>query len=303
MAGMSWTHELKKAMEMKIRALDMQLEKTRRELAAAKGELAAVKQELTEHKGTVTKQLDMVERRRETDLRELRAELARERRREVQQLNWPRAMEELAACKEWQRMHDLKSNIRLEIGQSEGNQKKALKAIKAALQETHLNLSNLHGVSDSILRLVSTITHLKSIDLCSTSGFTAEGIRHLYRLPQLEELELRCTDVTDSALEGVGSLVNLEILYLKLTKVTDAGLSHLRGLHSLKALGLGDCKGVTNAGMVHVGRLTGLEQLWLNGTAVRNDGLEQLTALTKLTYLCLPNGGYVRGDVHRQIAG
>ncbi|CAI5973367.1 unnamed protein product, partial [Closterium sp. NIES-65] len=77
--------------------------------------------------------------RREMD--EIKEELAREReerRREVQELNWPRVMKELAACKEWQNVQDMKLNIELEMRESEGDRKKALKAIKAASQATQV---------------------------------------------------------------------------------------------------------------------------------------------------------------------
>ncbi|CAI5496034.1 unnamed protein product, partial [Closterium sp. Naga37s-1] len=166
MVSLAGTHELKEAMEMRMQALGMQLEERMREveeaerrrvsesremggqaeererglaaeLAAVKAELAGVKGELAEHKGAMTQQWDMAERRRDTDLRDLReetrkgedamrAELAKgreERRREVEGLKWPRAMEELTACKEWRKIQDLKMNVELEIRQSEGDQK------------------------------------------------------------------------------------------------------------------------------------------------------------------------------------
>ncbi|CAI5496015.1 unnamed protein product [Closterium sp. Naga37s-1] len=83
--------------------------------------------ELAEHKEAVKEKWDVAESKKDLDLRELkdemRAEFAREReerRKEVRGLNWPRAMEELAACKEWQMIQDVKSNIDLEIQQSDG---------------------------------------------------------------------------------------------------------------------------------------------------------------------------------------
>ncbi|CAI5972563.1 unnamed protein product [Closterium sp. NIES-65] len=99
------------------------------ELNKVKAELTAVKGGLAEHKDVITEQLDMAERRRELELRELgeevrkgedemRAELAREReerRREVQALDWPRAMEELTACRNWQ-------NFELEMCRSDDRQ-------------------------------------------------------------------------------------------------------------------------------------------------------------------------------------
>ncbi|CAI7802813.1 unnamed protein product [Closterium sp. NIES-53] len=239
----------------------------------------------------------MTERRRESGLKELieevrkkedemRAELAikrEERREEVQELNWPRAMEELAAYRNWSEpFHKARmvcycprcSPLFLIFIPFIHH----LQRIKSASLGTHLSLASLGGLSDAILAHVSTMTHLKSIDLRSTSGFSAEGIKHLYRLPHLETLDLQFTDVSDSALEGIGSLSNLVELHLWKTKVT-------------------------NAGMVHVGRLTGLEKLLLGGTAVTDDGLQQLSALTKITFLFPPEGGYLMYDDARRRKG
>ncbi|CAI5484300.1 unnamed protein product [Closterium sp. Yama58-4] len=163
--------------------------------------------------------------------------------------------------------------------------------LTSATRGTYVNLANLDGLSDAMLAHVSTMKHLTSINLNSSSGFSAEGIKHLYSLPRLEMLYIAHTNVSDDALEGIGSLVCLKILVLGHTKVTDAGLQHLTDLPSLKALGLSGCKGVTSAGVVHVGRLTGLERLVLDGTAVTDDGLQQLTALTNLRTLYTPEGG------------
>ncbi|CAI5480498.1 unnamed protein product [Closterium sp. Yama58-4] len=309
---------------MRMRALGVQLEETRRELAAAKGELdeaerkrvaeiremsgqvmarerelAAVKGELAQQKDAIREQDDVAGRRIESEMREfkeeMRAELARgrEERREVLELDWPRAITaRVKACRNW-------VNVEVEINQSEGDQKTAWEDIKSASQGTELSLSQLKGLSDAMLAHVSTMSHLTSINLCCSSGFTAEGIKHLYMLPRLERLNLRRTGVSDSALEGIRSLVSLKKLYLYEAKMTDAGLLHLTALSSLKELELSECKGVTDAGMVHVGRLTGLEKLWLCGTAVSDDGVLQLTALTKLRCLITPDGGIFMSDAAR----
>ncbi|CAI5476879.1 unnamed protein product [Closterium sp. Yama58-4] len=217
-------------------------------------------------------------------------------------------MEELAACKEWQKIQDMKMNIELEIKlkQSEGDRRKALEAITTASQTTLLNLRDLKCLSNDILRLVSTMSHLKSIDLTATAGFGAEGVKHLYRLPRLEVLGLENTGVSDNALEGIGSLTSLKLLDLEATKVTNAGLQHLTALSSLRLLWLSECKGVTDAGMMHVRRLTGLEELALDGTAVTDYGVQLLTPLTKLITLLPPKGFWIENDgmeVRRRIVG
>ncbi|CAI5475343.1 unnamed protein product [Closterium sp. Yama58-4] len=136
---------------------------------------------------------------------------------------------------------------------------------------------------------MSTMTHLKHVHIDTASGFTSDGIKCLFSLPQLERLELKGSVVTDSTLEGIGAASStLKLLYLNRTKVTDAGLPHLTSLPSLKTLILYECEGVTSAGMVHVGKLTSLEELYLNRSRVRDEGLQYLAPLTNLTMLLLP---------------
>ncbi|GJP33279.1 hypothetical protein CLOM_g17826 [Closterium sp. NIES-68] len=159
-----------------------------------------------------------------------------------------------------------------------------------------MRLTDLSGLSDTALRHISTMLHLKQLHLNGSSGFSAHGMKHLCRLQWLEWLDLRDTDVSNNALDGIVAMSSLKRLYLTRSKVTSAGLLHLTGLRSLKVLNLLGCRGVTSAGMVHVGRLTGLVHLHLCGTAVTRAGLQHLAALTKLKSLILPDGTDVDHD-------
>ncbi|CAI7839949.1 unnamed protein product [Closterium sp. NIES-53] len=232
------------------------------------------------------------ERRRAADL-EMRGQVEEREREENAGKGGMAAVQEDAG---------MEKDVDLQITQSEGDQKTAWEQIKAASQQNFLELTGISGLSDAMLAHVSRMAHLENIILSSSLGFSAEGIKHLYRLPRLEYPDLRGADIAGSALEGIGSLTKLTHLLLQRTKVRDAGLPHLTGLSSLGVLGLGYCKGVTNASMVHVGRLTGLQVLFVQATLVTDNGLQQMTALTNLTTLRLPNGDYVTDDnAHRWI--
>ncbi|GJP48727.1 hypothetical protein CLOM_g12527 [Closterium sp. NIES-68] len=161
-----------------------------------------------------------------------------------------------------------------------------------------VNLRHISWLSDAALASVPTMTQLKSVYLNGSSGFTADGIKYLYRLPHILWLDLRDTDVSDTALEGIGLLSTLEGLVLDDTKVTDAGLLHLTSLSRLLTLGFVGCQDVTSAGMVHIRRLTGLERLFMGRSGVQDDGLQHLTSLTKLKLLRVAPGVTNAGMVH-----
>ncbi|CAI5462117.1 unnamed protein product [Closterium sp. Yama58-4] len=280
-----------------LAAVQGELVVIKEKLEAVRCELALVKEELAEQKGGRAEKFG--EGSKPSDAEGLRGKSRKrrqgttaesaweeERRREVQELNEPLSMEESAACEEGQMLQDLKLDVELQIRESEGHRKMAWEQIKAASQWPLLDLS-CTGLSDDILAHVSTMTHLIFLNLTSCSGLSAEGMKHLYRLPRLESLDLDGTDVSDSALEGIGSLTSLKALTLDHTKVTDAGLLHLTALTSLTMLRLSWCKGVTDAGMVHVGRLSALEALEMVETAITDAGLLQLTGLASLKMLDL----------------
>ncbi|CAI5458042.1 unnamed protein product [Closterium sp. Yama58-4] len=274
-----------------VNAVKAEVNAVKGEVNAVKGEVAAVKSEMAEQKQSTTLQLEEAERRRVAEMT-----------RQVEESELAALQGEVNAVRGELAEHKEVLVIDLKIKESEGDQKTAWQRIKAASQRTALELENLSNVSDAMLAHVSTMTQLSKIVLYHSSGFSAEGIRHLYKLPKLETLDLRGTEVSDSALEGIGALTSLEDLLLHQTKVTDAGLPHLTGLSSLELLGLGGCKGVTNAGMVHVGRLTQLENLNLEVAAITDAGLQQLTGLTSLRMFRPPEGGCLKNeDARRRI--
>ena len=71
-----------------------------------------------------------------------------------------------------------------------------------------------------------------------TPPVTDAMLKCVSRLSQLQSLDLSGTQVTDAGLAQLGSLSKLRILNLSNTNVTDVGLTHLVGLSSLRVLDL-----------------------------------------------------------------
>lgn len=101
-------------------------------------------------------------------------------------------------------------------------------------------------VGDDFFRTVSHVSfyngHTASLDL-----------KYLEDLPQLEYLDIRDLDVTDSGVEHLRNLSQLKTLWLDNSQVTDAGLRYLERLTLLKSLGLSDTH-VTEAGVAALQR-------------------------------------------------
>ncbi|CAI5464699.1 unnamed protein product [Closterium sp. Yama58-4] len=271
------------ALETKVTAIITELEATRKRVGEAEGRGAVLSNEL---RGQVE------------ELVGVKADLEDHKNRAL-------ALEETLAHNESSAhpfvslpLHELTTArgelaaVKNELGQLKCGVEKIWEAIFSATPaRTSLDAKNISCLSDAALGRISTMQHLQSIGLDGSSGFTAEGIKQLYRLPQLRGLDMRNTPISDDALHGIGVLSStLHILSLVGTTVTDAALHHVAALSSLTLLDLVGCRGVTSAGMVHVGKLGHLEDLHLGSTGVKDDGLRHLLSLTKLKILAVPPG-------------
>ncbi|CAI5484596.1 unnamed protein product [Closterium sp. Yama58-4] len=194
------------AVQRELAAVKGEFAAVKGELSVLKGELVVVKGELVEHKdamagkvvensrASVGTGLGGKSRKRK---QELTANVAREEeRREVQALNQPRAMEDLAASKEGPKKRNLKLNVALQIKQIN---LKELELIKTNV--TDAGLAHLTGLSSLILLWLS-----------ACKGVTNAGMVHVGKLTGLMHLWLHGTAVTDDGLQQLTALTNLRDL-------------------------------------------------------------------------------------------
>ena len=91
-----------------------------------------------------------------------------------------------------------------------------------------------HGqMTDEILENISHLEHVVSLRLSNSKALTDAGIRHLVRMPQLRELDLSMTAVSERGLEVIRDLPNLERLNLMWTNTGDGVIRLLAGRNSL----------------------------------------------------------------------
>ncbi|CAI7900523.1 unnamed protein product [Closterium sp. NIES-54] len=181
------------------------------------------------------------------------------------------------------------------IGSEEDESREMWHKILAASQEAELELCGEASLTDAVLAHVAGMTRLSTLDLSNSSGFTTQGLQHLYALPSLTFLILCGTPVGGGgdgavSLNGIGAASSLETFVLDNTSVRDSDLEPLTALTSLTHLSLGNCHNLTPALLAHVGRLTGLEELSLSSCDMGDDVLPQLTCLPRLSMLAMPRG-------------
>ncbi len=175
-----------------------------------------------------------------------------------------------------------------------------------------LDLQYADAVTDAGLKHIAVHKNLTVLDLTYTKA-TADGLKELADLKELQELRLLPSRVTDQhlhELRRIGMLhvlpfakakdsgrakSDLEIVWLDLsgTQVSDAGLKEIAGLANLIHLDLSigvtskQMRGVTDEGLKQLAGMKQLVSLDLSRTKVTDAGLKELHALTSLRRLRL----------------
>lgn len=112
-----------------------------------------------------------------------------------------------------------------------------------------------------------------AVDFEGNPEFKEPWLRYLAGFPNLRELSLSNTALSDTGLRQLRGLQELEILSLSTTKVTDAGLAELKGLTKLRRLDVRDTA-VTRKGVATLRQvLPNLEAVLDGATVQRVDGL------------------------------
>jgi hypothetical protein len=125
-----------------------------------------------------------------------------------------------------------------------------LKHLRDLKELRHLDLSNT-SVTDNKLVDLRNLTGLERLDLPNNHQIDGSFLQYVADLPNLKDLVLRGSGITDSALGHLGQSKTLQSLMLDRTAVTDAGLPYLRGVTSLRSLDLSETA-VTDAAIDRV---------------------------------------------------
>lgn len=231
----------------------------------------------------------------------------------LQQL--PHLLRVRQVCKRWL---ELSCNPRLWTSLSFSGQEHITSANLQALCKSttslrrlkRLSLAKIHGVSDSVVRLIprtECAATLESVDLSWCSGASDKsvvefsrcpGLRELrlshcrvsrrsvrilaVRCPRLEVLDMNCiNDVRDSLLQVIG----LNCPYLRVLniangkKVSDDGITHItNGCPRLEVLDMSWCDRVTDLSISKIAmRMHNLRDVGLSETCVTDVGISELT--------------------------
>jgi len=148
-------------------------------------------------------------------------------------------------------------------------------------------------VTDSDMPLLARIPDLRQLDLALTR-ISDRGLRALKAAPSLEDVNLYFAEqITDEGASVVKTWPRLKHLNLRGTKITDSTLEFLGGVPSLEWLDIGWAQ-ITDTGLDHLSALTNLKWLTMGGNKLTDTALQFLRQMPQLEYLDL--GGTQRTD-------
>ncbi len=149
-------------------------------------------------------------------------------------------------------------------------------------------------VTDTDMEILAQLTHLKKLDL-SLGQIGERGLARLHELKTVTDLTLYYSEfVADVAMANLRGWTQLERLNLRGTDITDTSLDYIGGFTNLKWLDISSTQ-ITNNGLDHLGSLTQLEDLSLGGNKISGQALPFLRLLPKLRSLNL-NGSQKRNS-------
>ncbi len=141
------------------------------------------------------------------------------------------------------------------------------------------------AAGDASLEVLGGTSTLQEL-LIPRTRITDKGLKHLARLPVLEELDLSETAVGDNGMASLSASRTLTNLALEQSEVSDAALEHLARMPALEQINLIDTR-ITGTGLASLSRAPRLNRLYLDRTLVSEVGLEHVAAMRSLELLSL----------------
>lgn len=128
------------------------------------------------------------------------------------------------------------------------------------------------SVSDSDSMFLAELPELRQLVLTRTA-ITDATLQQIERLHSLELLDLSETSISDAIAPVLTRLSRLQTLGLYGTRITDATLFAIAQLHVLQMLNLSDNRQITDAGFRTLAGLSCLRSIEIHGTNISDDAI------------------------------
>jgi hypothetical protein len=165
-------------------------------------------------------------------------------------------------------------------------------SLQGATELTRLDLSG-NPITDAGGNKLASFKKLDVLGLAKTK--IGDATLAALALPELTQLNISETSVTDAGLKSLTACPKLSQLKCDKTKITDAGLLALANCAALEEL---DASGtpITDAGVKHIAKMPNLSNLTLLRTKVTRESLGVLTSFPNLAMVYLSTRSKITED-------
>jgi serine/threonine protein kinase len=153
--------------------------------------------------------------------------------------------------------------------------------------EMDTGLHDFKLMTDKGLKLIAQMPNLRTLILTNCGNITADGLKYLWKEPQLQHLELTGTAIGDNAIPVIVQMKPLLSLNLSKTSVHPEGLK-LLSQTKLNTLLVGNID-LDEAGCEAIAQIKSLQKLSLGKNTRVADGLKYIVTLPHLEALDLTN--------------
>lgn len=128
---------------------------------------------------------------------------------------------------------------------------------------------------------------LEKLAATDRSAIGDAGVEALVTVPNLADLTLERSEITDAAYAHLAKMNKLKYVRANLTKTTDAGVKQLAGATQIELLDFRDCTGVGDDGIAALSQLTKIRSFKVWGRQVTDKSLDVFGKMTNMSSLGL----------------
>jgi Leucine-rich repeat (LRR) protein len=167
------------------------------------------------------------------------------------------------------------------------------RSLGAFVATTHRLHAPNTSVSDADSMLLADLPELRQLVL-SRTAITDGSLPQIERLRDLELLDLSETSISDAIAPVLANLSRLHTLGLYGTRITDVTLVTIAKLNVLQMLNLSDNRQISDGGFQQLAQLPCLKSIEIHGTNISDDAINAFTIQCR-DVLIVTDRGPVRG--------
>jgi len=141
-------------------------------------------------------------------------------------------------------------------------------------------------ITDKGLAMIGKVSSLLRLEMPGLGVVTANGVKSLLNLPNLQHLSMERASIADDAMQFLGNMMSLRTLLIpKCQNLTSGGILFLKSLSPLSTLNISSC-GIDDRAVEHL-KAGNLREIYFAGTFITDFGLDSLYGNPLLTKLSL----------------